>query len=179
MSDFLESVEGKIKQHGHAVISVGPDEQAGQLGFSYTVGLTPIAGCELLIEGMPPAQALTILNGIAKVVKTKGKLEPMVMVGALQNDYPVGIIETDAQARPGRINVVESLFPEIEHGCVLQVVLPDVERRLPWDEGYSLSGAQMLVSDPDSEEALQGFRSLPVENVEAIVRGPEPDQSLH
>lgn len=178
MSDFMDNVVAQVEAHGHVVISIGSDKDTGAMPYCYTVGLTPIARCELILEGVPPARALTILNAIARVVKAKGKLEPMVMIGALQDDFPLGIIPTNLSARSGRLSIAESLFPDIDNGIVFQVALPDAERRLPWDDGYSLTGLNLMVTDPNSEATLERFRELPVEHVEAIIRSPESLQPL-
>jgi hypothetical protein len=42
-----------------------------------------------------------------------------------------------------------------------------------------MAGQRLLLTDPESSEAKNALSDLPTFDIEAIVRGPDLDQSIH
>ena len=179
MEEFLEDLKQKVAKHGHQVIAIAGGKESDGPPFHYTVGPVKYIGFEILAESFPPDLGYTLLNDLAKVAKQQGSLPAGIYTGLVQDQYPVALIEADPAITDEKIPLSYACFPERDDIPVLQLLLSDAERHLPWESGYSMAGQRLLLTDPDSPEATKTLSELPIYDIEAIVRGPAPDQPIH
>ena len=130
---YIQKIEGLIAEYGWAVQGVGAGD--GDPQFSYTVGLTALGHPEIIIESLPPAPALGILNIIGGAIKEQGRrFEPGDVVrGILGNDLPLAFIEA---RKTDDLTVVGRIYGTRD---ALQAVWCDTAGRFPWDEEYGMS----------------------------------------
>jgi len=128
---ILADLRRVIAKHGWAVRNVMPDDEANEVGFSYTIGLTALGHPEVIILGMPWKSAHEFLNLIGDEVRRGGRYQPGTVTGELSDeDAPVVFIqalETD------RLTAVEQVYGRVD---ALQMIWPDSTGRLPWQAGY-------------------------------------------
>lgn len=179
MEEFLENLKQKVAKYGHQIIAIGGGKESDGPPFHYTVGLAKHIGFEILVESLPPNLGSALLNDLAKVAKLQGSLPAGIYTGLVQDQYPVALIEADPAITDEKIRRSYACFPEMDHIPVLQLLLSDAERHLPWEVGYSMAGQRLLLTAPDSPEAQKTLSELHTYDIEAIVRGPGPDQPIH
>ncbi|WP_327023020.1 DUF4262 domain-containing protein [Micromonospora sp. NBC_01739] len=138
IDDFLRNQERIITTKGWAVTHVLPtdDDPDTTAPFAYTVGLTAHDHPELIIAGLPPLVAHTLLNDLAQRIHDKAeRFTHGQRINDLIADYDAIIID----GRP-----TEDLLPGAaiarygRHQIRLQqIVWPDQQGQFPWDGGYS------------------------------------------
>jgi hypothetical protein len=122
-----EQTEAHIRKGGHSLIGVGADPS-----FTYSIGLSPQHGYELIMVGLHPASAGQIINDIAEAMKTA----PLVLNTP---DYrfanlPVVFKEcTPARVRDYVIQADAFYNWDVK---VVQVVMCDRKGNFPWDPYY-------------------------------------------
>jgi|DeeseametaMP0747_FD_contig_91_461376_length_2125_multi_2_in_0_out_0_2 hypothetical protein len=179
MEEYMEEIRKRVAENGFAIIPVGRDIQSGEQPFSYTVGLEKFIGREVILLGVPPKLSQAFLSDVAKAAKQIRSLEPGVYTGLLEESFPVLMIEAELEQVREKLVFAYALSTEQHDIRALQLVLPDPGRRMPWEPGYNMFGQRLLLNDPDSPETMKTLSELPTHNIEAIVRGPAPDQPIH
>jgi len=121
-----------IKQHGWMVQHVFGDEK--EPAFSYTVGLSQNhAHPEVYMVGINPETCQSILNGVGRHVRDGLRFDApgysdVIVDGYLAAFRPVSKKSVLKYSNAGRAMLNASFE-------AMQLFLPDVEGRFPWDEG--------------------------------------------
>ena len=156
---FLAEVDQRIEQFGWIIQSVVPPEDNElQIHYSYTVGLSAprFRHAELIICGLGPEMARSILNGLADAVKAGHTFVSGEMSsGHLKSGLDLQVISAPLAHGRCPLEVANSLFGSVEPVPALQVVWPDANNRFPWqlafDPGYI--EYQPLLGPPPSDIA--------------------------
>lgn len=154
---FFQDQNRMIEQHGFSVLCVLGDDDGR--GFIYTIGLSEKGMSDLIFIGSSSQQAASYLMGAAQVQLkggsiSMGRIDPVwdktdseeeVLAklekgGSLINGFPVPMVLTDASARLSthafstarRLEAIESK----RDPKLVQVIMPDMEGRFPWEDGY-------------------------------------------
>jgi len=129
---IYDHITSMIAQSGHAIIATDD----GHRSFAYTIGLTEQDLPEVIIFGMNQQYAGFYLNEAARIMKEQGAFAD----GSVNNDLshlPCGFKEVSAEQAEGY--ALQALY-RYEDCPVppkfIQMVVPDREGKLPWDEGY-------------------------------------------
>jgi hypothetical protein len=130
----VERVRADIERYGLHVTGVIPTANADlPYPFTYTTALeVPYGHPELLVVGIPPELAHQVINAAVAQIK-EGKRYGEGTHDVLQG-FPVY-----ARRVPDDPDTYDELFGECVRACggrdfdVLQLVLPDKQRRFPWD----------------------------------------------
>jgi hypothetical protein len=137
---ILEEMEAIIARVGWMVTAVFGSE--GEPEFAYTVGLAAKGWPELIVFGLPPQTAMAVLNILAERLtdgKTVVRDEPLdyVLEGAT-----VTVIDADRTKADKYMHAARN---RDEQYRAAQVVWPDPQHRMPWDEGYDKRYAQLVL----------------------------------
>ncbi|GAB3147113.1 hypothetical protein GCM10027290_29890 [Micromonospora sonneratiae] len=135
VEEVLQNQQRHIDEFGWAVTAVLPTQGESGSPFAYTVGLTQHDFPELVIAGLHPYIAHTLLNDMARRVHDGAQ---RLIHGQQVNDLLVGY---DAVIVEGP--ATEALHPGTayarygeERVRLQQIVWPDQHGRFPWDDGY-------------------------------------------
>jgi hypothetical protein len=150
--DELDDVIRRQQQHidtvGWSVTIVLPEPDAEAYPFAYTVGLTAQDRPELLIAGLDPQTAHTLLNDLAsRVIDQAARFTHGQRITDLLAGYDVIIVEGPS---------TEALHPGAAYALygadrvrLQQVVWPDPHGHFPWDTHYIYDPvAQPLLGRP-------------------------------
>lgn len=148
IDEVLRQQDEVIDQIGWAVTAVvpGPDDHAAP--FAHTVGLTAHGHPELIIAGIDPTIAFTMLNDLASRV-----LDRAERFGHGQRIHDL-LVNYDAVVVEGP--PTERLWPGSAVGRygddrvrLQQIVWPDASGRFPWQDGYAYDAdVQPLLARP-------------------------------
>ncbi|MEU6020810.1 DUF4262 domain-containing protein [Micromonospora sp. NPDC047134] len=148
IDDFLRRQEHVIGTKGWAVTHVLPtdDDHGTTAPFAYTVGLTAHDHPELIIAGLPPLVAHTLLNDLARRIYDKAE---RFTHGQRISDLIVGYDAVIIDGQP-----TDNLLPGAAIACygrhqirLQQIVWPDQQARFPWDSDYTFEpNAQPLIA---------------------------------
>ena len=145
---FLRHQDQLIARYGWAVTAVLPTPTDPGTPFAYTVGLTEHAQPELVIAGLDPLIAQTLLNDLAgRVVEHGQRLSHGQRLPDLIAGYDAVIIDGP---------ITDDLYPGTaiarygaDHIALRQIVWPDRNGRFPWEPGYAYPPhAQPLIGHP-------------------------------
>ncbi|MGC4808741.1 DUF4262 domain-containing protein [Micromonospora sp. DT233] len=148
LDEFFRQQQKHIDDIGWSVTAVLPDHDEAHAPFAYTIGLTERGLPELVIAGLDPLTAQTLLNDMAhRVYQRAQPLTADHRVEDLLLGYDAVIIEGQA---------TEALHPGAayarygkDHVRLQQVVWPDKQGRFPWDDGYEYPAhVQPLLTRP-------------------------------
>ncbi|HEX9853898.1 MAG TPA: DUF4262 domain-containing protein [Acidimicrobiia bacterium] len=134
-----------VRRHGWMIRYVGggcnvpgcecpPDDGPA---FAYTVGLFGLAHPELLIFGVAPETAMSVLNALGERIRSGEDLIPDRLVSLPQ--WPHHLIP-ETVPNPGAIAFDANRFYRRRRAGsvpVLQLGYCDDEDRFPWEDGYS------------------------------------------
>ncbi|XVV10915.1 DUF4262 domain-containing protein [Actinoplanes sp. CA-131856] len=150
MADILQQQREIIDRAGWSVVHVfpSPDDPSACAPFTYTVGLTTHGHPELLLSGLRPDIAQSLLNDLARRVYDRSE---RFAHGQHLTDVLVGY---DAVIVDGPPN--DDLHPGVAFALygdgkvrVQQLVWPDEHGRFPWQDGYGYPPhAQPLIGHP-------------------------------
>jgi hypothetical protein len=167
----LEADEAKllddIEKYGCHIIQVRPEH--GILGWSYTIGICDVLKQpELIVVGLKDNTAQSLLNEAAHRLEKGVNLLQGTQVDLLAN------VECEFKQVANRwlrqLMGYAIWFYDGDEFPALQCVYPDLNNRLPWQEGFDLSwrGRQALL-----------FDAIPETNVERdLWASNDPDSSL-
>jgi hypothetical protein len=141
-----ESFGIAMKTWGWAATGVF-DPDAPEDVWVYSTGLSSLYHAELVVSGLPPQIAHDIIVGVVSHLDDGHELEVgKIYTDMLQNDYPLAVIEVDdVTAEDYPHNMTIRYFGE--DFKAYQLVWPDRERRMPWDEGYDNGLVQRLFGE--------------------------------
>lgn len=136
-----------IAKHGQMLIGVfsTPDEPGP--GFTYTIGLRPQFGFELIIFGLPYNYAGYFLNELSDWIRNGFEIKDGVLVEELAN-LPLLVKEADHRARGYVCQADRYYEADVK---TFQLVLPDKNGKFPGEKGYDeayMSPRQPLLYDP-------------------------------
>lgn len=122
-----------IAQYGQQLIGVFGTSEEPAPNFTYTIGLHPKFGFELIAVGLPHHSAAVILNSIGAELRADAKIELDVPDDRWAN-LPLMFKETSS-------NKVRDYVCQADHFYetkvrVLQLVLPDKYGKFPAEAGY-------------------------------------------
>ena len=138
----LADTRAKIAAHGWTVIAVFPTPEDPGPSFAYTVGLSGKGLPEVAIYGLPGQVAHSLLNEVARrMVESGVGLQTGDRIeGVLVDEVPlVAVSMTDARD----LNLVRECYGAV--AAAVQVVWPDSDGVLPWEEGARISDAEQPV----------------------------------
>lgn len=139
---FLEDTRAKIAEHGWTVVAVFATPEEPGPSFAYTVGLSARGLPEAAIYGLPSQVAHSLLNAVARRMIESG-------VALRTGDRIEGIVVDDvalvavAMTDTTDLNVVCECYGSV--GAAVQIVWPDQDGLLPWEDGCRLSDEQQPV----------------------------------
>lgn len=129
-----------IAEHGWLVIDVPPaedtDETIGAPGFQFTAGLTEQDLPELIVYGLDPELGMHVLNDVAQRLLSgqtfaDGQVIPHLLGGG---EYRTQL--WDATWLQDPLGAAFALYGE-DRVRVRQLVVPDLQDRLPWEDEYA------------------------------------------
>lgn len=135
----LAETRAKIAERGWTVIAVFPTAQDQGPSFAYTVGLSGKGLPELAIYGLHGQVAHSLLNEVARrMVESGVPLQTGDQIeGVLVDDVALVAMEmTDARD----LNLVRECYGAV--AAAVQVVWPDADGVLPWEEGGRIGDAE-------------------------------------
>lgn len=129
--EFLTDLAETIKSHGQCVISVFPDIEDGEPGFTYTVGLEADAGFEMVVLSLDPVTATLILNKIREEVLKGETVTCDGLPDARWCNAPVVFLEVD----PAKVEELLCVACVHHHRVprAVQLVWPDAAGFYPDD----------------------------------------------
>ena len=139
-------IKSVIRRHGWAIEYIGggccsvPGCDGGEdegPPFAYTVGLFGLGHPELLVFGLDPETACSLLNAVGDRIRDDETLLPGQL---LTFDAWSHQVIPEEVPNPGEIVFSANRFyqrPAEFSVPVLQLSYDDFEGRFPWDEGYS------------------------------------------
>lgn len=135
-----------IRRHGWLIQYVGGDSCSAPWcdcppsdgpPFAYTIGLFGLAHPELLIVGVPPDTAASVLNNLGERIRAGETLLPGQLI---EFDEWAHRIIPEPVPNPGEIVQGANRYYRrpAEHSVpVLQLSYDDTAGRFPWEEGYT------------------------------------------
>lgn len=124
-------VAENVAEHGWTVMGVGGD--AVWPTFAYTIGLTELGHPELLMIGLPPPQAQSLLNDMGGAIKVGRRYTPGERVPQIISHYDVLIRGPINPVRARMIQAI-NLYGDID---ALQVLWPDTGGVFPGETGFT------------------------------------------
>jgi hypothetical protein len=129
LDDFLFHVHGLITRFGWAVVPVGDGSRA----WAYTIGLVEVNHPELVVMGMPPERAGTLLNSLAARIREGSEFLDGERVAVGTEHYRIAPV-SDRHFMNGRlgmwVNYYGALGPPRPEPRALEVVPQGKARRL-------------------------------------------------
>jgi uncharacterized protein DUF4262 len=122
-----------IDRDGWAVVMVAPRGDESFPAFAYTIGLSELAGSELILVGLDPFVAARILNSIAENAASRGSRRPGPLPDVLEGGYVVDLRLMNPSRYEeylGRLLWFHDTFGR-QPLRVMQVVWPDKRGRYP------------------------------------------------
>jgi Domain of unknown function (DUF4262) len=148
IAQLMREQDAIIDRVGWAVVSILPHDPDDPTVFAYTVGLTAHHYPELIIAGLPPHIAHSLLNDMAgRVYDQARRFHHGERITDLIACYDAVIVDGDATdvLLPGAANA--RYGPDQVR--LQQIVWPDPQSRYPWDDGYSLDPrTQPVIAHP-------------------------------
>jgi len=133
-NDILAIQRQHIQQYGWAITGVLPDTSDSPAPFAYTAGLTALHQPELIVAGLDPVIAATILNDLATSVRDGVRHQHGQTLTDLLVEYPAVLLDgpTTGDLHPGTAIALYGA----DNVRLRQIVWPDLRHRFPWDPGY-------------------------------------------
>lgn len=152
----LRKIQSDIETVGWSVIGVLPDDK--RAGFSYSVGLSQIGHPEIIVVGLPPDLARSLINGIRQdgVIVETGRKYDNIFKGLPAIFVEVTAVNREECLRAASLINTGGIFP------ALQLVWPDAKGVFPWEHGVdpSMVLAQQLLDRVDIGRDLHGKQAL-------------------
>lgn len=131
LDEYMQQVREHIDEFGQHV--VGVLSEGTDPGFTYTVGLLPHVGYELIVYGLPHTVAMPILNDIGQHLRSGEPLDLETPDSRFTN-LPVKFVTCGPRAQ--EVNAVARRHFDADDVPMVQVVLSDREGKLPGDAGF-------------------------------------------
>ena len=128
-----------IAEHGFMYQAVGAGD--GEPGFIYTIGLAQRGLPEFIFVGSSYGQAVNYLRGAVRTAMAGGAVATgLAAPGTDVNPYavPTWILDAAPKLETHALGVVTQALRLQLPGAprLLQVVMPDMAGRFPWEDGY-------------------------------------------
>jgi hypothetical protein len=135
-----------IAEHGWLVVDVPSDDL--RPGFQFTAGLTERGLPELIVYGLGSEVGMHALNDVARrLVDGKRFADGDVVHDVLEGEYRTQL--WDATWLQDRLGAAFTLYGE-DDVRVRQLVVPDLDDRLPWEDGYAHPELQPVLFEQPS-----------------------------
>jgi hypothetical protein len=131
---WVARITTMIAKHGFQMIGVFGTEDEPQPPFTYTIGLYPSHGYEIIIVGSNPRIAGWFITEIYKKLKSGEQINCDVPYTDLIN-VPYAFKQANEKARGYVCQADRYYNTEVP---VLQLVVADEAGKLPWEEGYDI-----------------------------------------
>lgn len=136
-----------VEKHGWLVFDIPPDESRGDgdgpPGFQFTVGLTLRGLPEMIVYGLPEDAGMGILNDLAdRLIAGESFSDGQPIEDLVHGDYRLQL--WDATWLQDPLGAAFRLYGE-ENVKVRQLVIPDRQHRLPWEDEYETPHLQPLL----------------------------------
>ena len=133
-----------IAQHGWIVVEV-PDGPGGEPGFQFTAGLTEHGFAEMIVYSLDPELGASVLNEVARRMLDGERFDDgEVIPGLVEGEYRTQLWEATWLQDP--LGAATRLYGEDLR--VRQLVIPDLQDRLPWEEDYEHPDLQPVLFVP-------------------------------
>lgn len=150
MSQYKKQLEALVAQFGWAVQGVFANPAAAEPSFSYTIGLYRThQHPEIVVFGVPPETARTILNHIGRRFALGGELlVPGVRYDEILEGFPVVFIPARTDEVASRMFAFDWFYKGTTPP-VLQLVWTDAAGLFPWEAGvdHRFDQAQPLLGE--------------------------------
>ncbi len=159
------------EEDGWLVFNIPPDEPRGDGDgspvFHFTVGLTERGLPEMIVYGLPEDAGMGILNDLAnRLIAGESFPDGEPIDGLVHGDYRLQLWDTTWLQDP--LGAAFRLYGE-ENVKVRQLVIPDRQHRLPWEDEYETPYLQpLLFTGPngvgprrEGDQHAQGHDVLP------------------
>ncbi|PYE15413.1 uncharacterized protein DUF4262 [Williamsia limnetica] len=134
-SDPVEFAHRAIAKRYWTVTAVRAAQRAGFPSFAYTTGLTSLGHPELIIYGLEPGVAGSILNTVGhRIARGGGRLvEGELLSGFIDGDRDLMVIDA---LTTSDLRVATSVYGSVS---AWQLVWPDAAGQYPWSAGYGIA----------------------------------------
>lgn len=129
--DYMAAVARNVADHGQHIVGVLSDGQAPH--FTYTVGLFPVLGFELVVFGLSHEVAQVVLNDIGTRARA-GEAMGLNVPDERFFNLPVKLIACGPKAQ--EVNGVACRFYARDEVPMVQIVLCDPSGLFPGDAGF-------------------------------------------
>ncbi|MFC4236306.1 DUF4262 domain-containing protein [Thalassospira xianhensis] len=150
--------EEHIKNYGYTIQGVFASQDGAEPPFSYTIGLLETANHpEIMMVGFDVNLMASIIRNLAKEILAGKVYENDARVNKVIESYPVAL--RDVPAAVVQEHCLGALRRGIPHKSVkvLQMFLPDVNGKFPWDDGVDpkYAGWQMAFQEMRKKPTLR------------------------
>jgi hypothetical protein len=128
LDEYMQRVRENIDEFGQHIVGVLSEGAAP--GFTYTVGLLPHVGYELVVYGLPHQVSMPILNDIGRRLREREPL-PFNTPDSRFTNLPVKFVECGPRAQ--EVNGVARRYYVADQVPMVQVVLSDRDGKFPGD----------------------------------------------
>lgn len=146
-TNYMLRISQGVAEHGWMIQGV-----TGSPPFSYTIGLAKFLHPDLVVYGVNPSTAQTMLNEVGQRVREGEKFTPGVSYARVLRDLDVRVLVVPPEV--GEFGVAARFYREhdIQHWAMLQLVWPDKANLFPWDKGFdeNLRPFQPLLGSPET-----------------------------
>lgn len=139
----LADLRRTIRRYGWAIIAI-PDEGSESVGFQFTVGLTERGLPEVIVYGLGAEVGHYSLNVLAeRLAEGERFTDGQVISGLVEGDYRFQLWDATRLRDP--LGLASFMYGD--DLSVRQLVVPDLDDRLPWELGYERPDLQPLLFD--------------------------------
>lgn len=145
--EYVHAVREKVAEYGWMAQGVIANEN--QPGWLYTIGLAAVGHPEIIIVGLPPKVAHSLLAQMAdEILSNQKRFEPgPEYSGYLADGFKVTFLDVADVGEGDWFNIAHSYYGDHDFEA-LQMVWPDKEGHFPWDPQYDVRYHQCLVGEP-------------------------------
>ncbi|WP_343710249.1 DUF4262 domain-containing protein [Mycobacterium sp.] len=137
VEEWLEAIYALVVKNGWAVQFVESDTRP----YAYTIGLHQRGLPELLVTGVPPPQAVRLLNTIAEYLLDGGRPTPGHRITIADGDAELEVVQVEHP--DAHMNVAVAFYgPELR---ALQLVWADDRGHWPWCPAFGDGKARQPV----------------------------------
>jgi hypothetical protein len=128
-------IDGLIRAHGWAVLTVEPKPFGHAPTYSYTVGLHETHGHpEILMVGLDQKKSMGLLNAVGSPVRGGARFGDPSRLDGVIRDFQVWLRKIPSKTAGTWAIVAKSRYRRQNWG-LLQMFYPDAAGLFPWDDG--------------------------------------------
>lgn len=143
-----KKIEGDIENVGWSAIGVFPtQDQPDTPHFLYTIGVTDTHDHpELIITGLSANLAHGIVSRVVELIAEGKRFDTRQRSDEVLEGYPVEFLPVTQENRDEYLKAAKVRYSDIpDEWAAVQIVHPDPEKRMPWEEGFDDTGADQPV----------------------------------